>query len=215
MKLKRPSPSMAVATTALVFAMTGTGVAAVTFAQNAGAVDGKSAVADGASRSDAAGRLVATKRSGSARGTIDQRYLDPRVARGSTSTFGRSFDVPDNQTLAPQALGSIPGLGSLTASCTDQNGTAGREDPSTTLVFANQSGDTVNVSRVVGNGGAAVQGLPNGTQTQFAISGSNVFELHVERRGVNYFVRGVVRQDGRNTASASCLVYGFSLATGG
>jgi hypothetical protein len=214
MQIKRPSPSMAVAVTALVFAMTGTGVAAVNFAQNAGAVDGKSAVADGASRSVAAGRLVAAQRSGAGKGTINQRYLDPRLARGATSTFGKSFQVQDNQTLAPEPIGSIPGLGALTASCTDQNGAAGKEDPATTLVFANQSGDTVNVSRVVGQTDPTVEALGNGVQTQFAIPGSNMFELHVERKGVNYFVRGVVRQDGRNTDNASCLVYGFSLATG-
>ena len=48
MKLKLPSPAMVVALIALAVAMSGSAVAAVTFARNAGAVDGKSAVADGA-----------------------------------------------------------------------------------------------------------------------------------------------------------------------
>ena len=215
MNISRPSPSMVVSIIALVFAMTGTGIAAVNFATNAGAVDGKSAVADGASRSVAAGRLVATQRSGDEKGRIASRYLDPDLARGATSVFGKAYQVADNQTLAPEALGSIPGLGQLTASCTDQNGTAGKEDPGTTLVFATQSGDAVNFSRTIGSTAPEIGALATGAQHQFSIGGSSTFELHVERKGTNYFVKGVVRQDGRNTDNASCLVYGFSLATSG
>lgn len=206
---------MCVAIAALVMATTGTAFAAVNFATNAGAVDGKSAVADGASTKAAAGRLVATRRTGSARGTIAAKYLDPGLARGVNTVFGRSLEVADNQVLAPVALGGIPGLGTLTTSCFDQAEAPNVEDPASRLVFANSSGDAVNVSRTVGNGGALVTALPNGAVTTFDIAGSNTFELHVERRGVNYFVRGVVRQDGRGTSSASCLAYGFALATAG
>jgi hypothetical protein len=206
---------MVVAFAALVMATTGTAFAAVNFARNAGAVDGKSAVADGAARKDAAGRLVATQRRGANRGTIAAKYIDPGIARGVNTTFGRSFEVADNQTLAPVALGGIPGLGTLTSSCVDQSEAPGTEDPASRLVFANQSGEAVNVSRTVGNGNALVTAIPNGAVTDFTIGGSNTFELHIERRGVNYFVRGVVRQDGRGSAAASCLVYGFALATAG
>lgn len=206
---------MVVAFAALVLATTSTAFAAVNFAKNAGAVDGKSAVADGASRKAAAARLVATRKSGSERGTISSRYLDPDLARGRTTTFGRSFQVADNQVLAPVTLGGIPGLGTLTASCFDQNKDVGKEDPATKLVFANQSGEAVNVSRTIGNGGALVAAIPNAAVTDFEIGGSNTFELHIERKGTNYFVRGVVRQDGRGSAAASCLVYGFALATSG
>lgn len=215
LKPRRPSPAMAVALVALVMATTGSAVAAVNFARNAGAVDGKSAVAHGASRKAAAGRLVATQRSGEQRGRIDQRYLDARLARAQTSTFGRSFEVADNQTLAPVAIGGIPGLGTLTASCLDQNAAAGNEDPATTLAFSNQSGAAVNVARSIGGSNPLVTALTNGTQTAWTINGSNTFELHIERKGVNYLARGVVRQDGRGTSAASCLVYGFSLATRG
>lgn len=213
-KLHVPSPSMVVALIALVLAMTGSAVAAVTYARNAGAVDGKSAVAHGASLKSAAGRLVATKRTGSEAGRIDQRYLDRNLARGRTSNFGRAFDVPDNQTLAPVPIGSIPGLGTLTASCTDQNQAPGAEDPSTTLVFSNTSGQPINVARTVGGNNPLVTALTAGAQTTWTIAGSNTFELHLERKGVNYLARGVVRQDGRGTNAATCLVYGFSLATG-
>lgn len=214
-KLKRPSPAMVVAITALVMASTGSAVAAIDFARNAGAVDGKSAVADGALRKAAAGRLVATQRKGADRGQIATKYLDlDGYAKGATSTFGRTFQVPDNQQLAPEPIGTVPGLGTLTASCLDQNATSLKEDPATTLVFTNSSGDAVNVSRTIGNTDPLVTALVTGTQTAFSITGSNTFSLHVERKGVNYLVQGVVRQDGRGTDNASCLVYGFSLATG-
>ena len=61
MKLKRPSPAMVVAVLALVMSMTGGAIAAVNFAQNAGHVDGFSAVkASKAGKQKAAGKLVAT-----------------------------------------------------------------------------------------------------------------------------------------------------------
>jgi hypothetical protein len=206
---------MAVAFLALVLALSGTAFAAVNYARNAGAVNGKHAVGSGVSLSRAAGKLVTTQRRGAGRGTIAQRYLDTSgLARGQTSTFGKYLQVPDNQTLAPEQIGVLPGLGTLTGSCFDQNATAGREDPATKLVFINQSGDPVNVSRSVGSGTPLVATLANGTQTEWTIGGSNTFELHIERRGVNYFVRGVVRQDGANTSNATCLFYGFSLAIG-
>src|SRR5215217_8895253 len=105
MKLRRPSPALVVAIVALVMATTGTAVAAVNYAANAGAVDGKSAVASGATTRQAAGRLVATQRSGAQRGRIAAKYLDlSGVARGATATFGRSFSVIDNQALAPVAI---------------------------------------------------------------------------------------------------------------
>jgi hypothetical protein len=213
MRLRRPSPSLVISFIALFAALTGTAFAAVNFATNAGAVDGKSAVADGASRDAAAGRLVATRRSGSEKGTIASRYLDPSLAKGQTATFGKYLAVADNQTLAPEAIGTVPGLGSLTAQCFDQNAVAGNEDPATRVAFANQSGEIVNFSRTVGNTDPVVSALANNVQDTFTIGGSNTFELHIERKGINYFVRGVVRQDGRGTANANCLIYGFSLAT--
>ena len=212
-KPKRPSPAMIVAICALVMASTGSAIAAVDFARNAGAVDGKSAVASGATIRQATGRLVATQRTGPGAGRIASKYLDlTGYARGTTSTFGKSIPVADNQALVPEGLGSVPGLGTLTASCADQDATTGREDPSTTLVFLNQSGDAVNLARSVGGGNPAVGSLVNNAQSVFTISGSSTFELHVERKGVNYLVHGVVRQDGRGTDNASCLFYGFTEA---
>jgi hypothetical protein len=216
MKLRIPSPAMGVALAALFVALTGTAFAAINYATNAGAVDGKSAVADGASRSAAAGRLVATQRSGDAKGTIASKYLDLRsYARGATSTFGKSFDVADNATGAVTPIGTIPGVGTLTAQCLDQNAKAGVEDPATTVTFANGSGDNVNLARTIGSEAPFVSLLANATQHAFTINGSNTFQLHLERKGVNYLATGVVRQDGRNTPTASCLIYGFSLTVAG
>ena len=191
-KLKRPSPAMVVALIALVMASTGSAVAAVSFATNSGAVDGKSAVSDGVLTTKAAGRLVATQRTGSDRGQINAKYLDlDGFAKGSTSAFGRAFEVPDNQTLAPEPIGGIPGLGTLTASCFDQQTRAGSEDPATRVIFANQSGVPINLSRTIGNGEPFVGALLNGTQNEFVIGGSSTFELHIERAGTNYFVQGL------------------------
>ncbi|HWI22303.1 MAG TPA: hypothetical protein VNT22_06775 [Baekduia sp.] len=202
MRVPKPSAAMIVAVIAMVFAMTGAGVAAI----NATSVDGVSAVKSGASAKRAAGKLVTTQRRGNGKGTIAARYLNPGT------TFGKTFQVEDNRVLSPVAIGGISGLGTLTASCYDQNQVAGNEDPATQVVFGNTSGTTVGISRSVGVNGPTVGTVPNGAQSSFTIGGSNTFELHIQRANVNYFVRGVVRQDGRGSAAASCVVYGFSLA---
>lgn len=216
MKIKRPSPSMAVAFLALVLAMSGTAFAAVNYARNAGAVDGKSAVGSGSSLKRAAGKLVTTQRHGSGKGKIAQKYLDiksvPGFARGVTGKFGKWIPVQDNQSLAPETIGVVFGLGTLTASCVDQNSTPGKEDPATRLIFTNQSGSDANVARTVGNGKPAVAVLPNAAQDGWTINGSNTFELLIERNGATYYVKGAVRQQGANTADASCTFYGLSIA---
>ena len=212
MKLKLPSPAMVVALIALAVAMSGSAVAAVTFARNAGAVDGKSAVADGASLKIAAGRLVATQRKGAGKGTIAQKYLDlGGLAHGSTSTFGKAIPLPDQQTIAPAGIGDVPGLGNLSATCQDENNAVGKIDPATTITFANTSGDTVNFARTVNYSGTVIAPMANTTTQSFKISGSQPFTMHIERAGTNYVVNGVVRQDGRNAASAQCVVYGVAL----
>jgi hypothetical protein len=212
-RLKAPSPSMVVSVVALVFAATGSAVAAVDFARNAGAVDGKSAVSSSATRSHAAGRLVATAGKGPLKGRIPSKFLDlGGTVRGAAASFGRALPLGDNQTLAPINIGSVPEIGSVTAACADENGKAGLVDPSATLTFANTSGDAVNLSRSVDNQPATVTVLLNNTVDSFKISGSKPFELHMERKGTNYVVNGVFRQDGRNTPSANCLIYGYSIA---
>ena len=216
MKISRPQPATIISIAALVMASSGSAVAAVSFARNAGAVDHKSAAGSGATLSHAAGKLITTQAHGAAKGKIAGKYLDTSgLARGTTSTFGQAFQVVDNATSVPTQIGGIPGLGPLTATCVDQNAQVGNEDPQTTITFANTSGDVVNQSRQIGGSNPTVDAVLNGTQSSFNINGSSTFELHLERRGSNYFVHGVVRQDGRGTNAASCLVYGMAIAVAG
>ena len=58
---------------------------------------------------------------------------------------------------------------------------------------------------------AGVSAVPNGTVAQLVIGGSNTFAYHVEHRGRNLLVNGVVRQDGRGSGVATCLVWGTVL----
>jgi hypothetical protein len=212
MKISRPQPATIISIVALVMASTGSAIAAVDFARNAGAVDHRSATGSGATLSHAAGKLITTQAKGANKGKIAQKYLDVGgLARGNTSTFGQSVPVPDNSASVPTQIGGIPGLGPLTATCADQDNTVGQGDPQTTVTFSNTSGDIVNQSRTIGGGNPAIGAVATGTQSQFTINGSSTFELHLQRKGTNYFVRGVVRQDARGTSAAACVVYGFAL----
>ena len=202
---------MVVACLALFVALGGTSIAAVNFARNAGAVDGKSAVASSATLNRAAGKLVATASRGPDKGRIPGKFL---ADVPTTSTFGRAYDVVDNATGAPTPIGGATGIGTISASCIDENGAAGVEDPKSTISIANSSGEAINVARRIGGGNASVTPQPNGTVTSVEISGSNTFTFHIERRGVNLLVDGVVRQDGRGTNTASCLVYGTVVQVG-
>jgi hypothetical protein len=216
MKISRPQPATIISIIALVMATTGSAVAAVSFARNAGHVNGIKAVRSGATTKHAAGKLIATQRTGPGKGKIAQKYLDVSgLAGGSTSTFGQAVPVPDNASSVATQIGGIPGLGPLTATCADQDKTVGKADPQTTIVFQNTSGDIVNQSRTIGGGNPAIGPVAVNTQSSFTINASNTFELHLERKGSNYFVRGVVRQDGKGTPAATCLIYGFSLAVAG
>ena len=210
MRVKRPSPSMVVSCIALVMASTGTAVAAVNYAANAGKVDGKDAVHAGAKLSQAAGDVVATNRSGPDKGRIPGKFLAD-VMRGGADSFSRPAEVQDNAADVPTAISSIPGLGTLSASCFDQNRQPSNEDPATTLTFANQSGVPVNVAQQIGGANPSVAAQLTNTTSQFTVGGSNTFRLHIEKQGTNYVVEGVVRQDGRGTNAASCLVYGYAL----
>lgn len=209
---RRPSPSLVVSIIALVFSLAGTSVAAINYARNAGAVDHKSATGATSSKARAAGKLVATAGAGPLKGEIPARFLQlSGLMRGSKSTFHQSLPVNDNVGGAPVVIGGIPGLGSLTAACDDQNAKAGIENPEVRLAFANTSGQTLNIARSVANAAPVIVGLATGTQDTFTIGGSNVFRDHVELNGSNYVVEGVVRQDGVNTADGTCQVYGYAL----
>lgn len=210
MRPRTPSPSLVISIIALVMATTGTAVAAVSYATNAGKVDGKSAVASSSSLKRAAGKLVATNRTGTDRGKIPGKFL-AGVVRGQSQQFGRLIEVADNANGVPQAVAAAPGLGTMTVACNDQNPRAGVEDPLMQISFANGSGATVNVGRRAGNGEGTVTLLQPGAVDSFVVGGSQMFDVHVERNLQNLRVEGVIRQDGRGTGAAACLVYGFGI----
>jgi len=203
---------MVVASIALFVALGGTSIAAVSFARNAGKVDGKDAVSYSATTSRAAGNLVATASSGPNKGRLNPKFL---AGVPTNQTWGVPAEVSDNATGAPIPLASVPGLGTLTGTCADQTDRPGVEDPITTISFANQSGENINLARRLGNGDGAVQSLPNGVVAPITIGGSNTFEYHIQRGAVNALVSGVVRQDGRGTPTATCLLWGAVVVAGG
>ena len=208
-KLAKPSASTVIALSALGYAMTGSAAAVVNFARNAGAVDGKSAVSAGVKPATAAGKLVATRRVGTQAGTIPIQYLDP--ATGRSQQFGQATEVIDNGGTVPFTIASIPGFGTLQATCGDQNNTAGKEDPTTTISFVNTSGAAVNFARTLGGGAAGatqVLGLVPNQAAQFAVNGSNTYVISLNKAGTTVLINGVVRQDGAGTAAASCVNWG-------
>jgi hypothetical protein len=195
---------MVVAIIALVVASTGTAVAAVNYAKRAGKVDGKSAVGPKASKNRAAGKLVATRRSGVSEGQIPNKFLGqvPYV-----TTFGRYAEVIDNAAGGDATL-NVSDLGPLTAACNDQANQPGNEDPTSTISYTNTTAGSVQLARSVGNQQASVISLPAGARESFTINGSNVFRVHSEINGVNVVFEGQARQDGRGTPTGSCLVAG-------
>ncbi len=207
-KLSRPSPAMVVASVALFVSLGGTSVAAVSFARNAGKVDGKDAVRSGTSLKKAAGDLVATNRSGPDKGQIPAKFL---ADVPTTQAFGRAFEVADNATGAQEVFGGAEGVGTLTANCADQNPQPGIEDPISTVTFSNTSGAPINLTQRKGIENAVIQPLAAGTVATLTVGGSNTFEYQIQRGSTNLLINGTVRQDGRGQAAAFCLVYGTIL----
>lgn len=211
--MRRPSPSLVVSIVAVVLAAAGTSVAAVNFARNAGAVDGKSATGAASSQRRAAGKLVATAGGGPLRGKVPSRFLDlSGVVAGRKATFAQGVEVADNATSAPVGLGGLPGLGLATFTCGDQAAATGTEDPTVTVTFANTSGQTLNFQRTVGTTNPLVTTIPPGTQATFTITNSNTFVLYAQTGSTHYVMNGNVREDGRGTAAAACAVWGYALA---
>jgi hypothetical protein len=204
MRITRPSPGTVIGTIALVMATTGTAVAAVDFARNAGAVDGLSAVGAGSSNNHAAGRLVATARGGSNKGQIPNKFV---ADVAEVQPFAAAFEVQDNQQGATVDL-STTGFGKFSASCQDQANTAGTEDPRTVLSFTNTSGGPMNIARRVGTGDGNIVLLQNGTVDSFTINSSNTYDIHLQQAGIQVIIDGAVRQDRQNPATGACAVWG-------
>ena len=204
MRFRKPSPAMVVAIAALVMAGTGSAIAAVNYAKRAGAVDGKSAVKAAASKNRAAGKLVATRRSGRSEGKIPNKFLGQVPY---ATTFGRYAEVIDNAAGGDVTLNASR-LGTLSAACNDQAGAGGTEDPTSTISYTNTTPVAVQFARYVGNQQAVVVSVPAGARESFTINGSNTFRVHAEYAGVNVVYEGQARQDGRGTPAGSCLVAG-------
>ena len=203
MRIRKPSPSLVISIIALVMASTGSAVAAVSFARNAGAVDHRSAVGASSSLSHAAGRLVATASGGSHKGQVPAKFI--ANVPGST-TFGNYAAVPDNANGASQTVNANT-LGTLTATCSDQDARTGTLDPTTTLTFQS-GGATVNFARQVGGANPTLVSMAPTTTQSITINGSNTFHVQAESFGTVIVYDGQVRQDGRGTSAANCLVAG-------
>ena len=203
MRIRRPSPAMVVAIVALVMSTAGTSIAAVSFATNAGKVDGLDAVRAG-SPDRAAGRLIATARTGIRKGTIPNYHLS---GVPHSDTFGELFQVPDNQTGGQVTLDESE-LGRFSAQCSDENSTAGNENPTGTITLTNTTTIPVNFARHVGSGGPASGVLQPNAAHSFAIGGANTFRVHAELFRVNVVYEGFVRQVNQGTAEAQCLIVG-------
>jgi hypothetical protein len=205
MKIRTPSPAMTVACIALFVALGGTAIAAVDYATNAGAVDGKSAVASDARAPQAAGNLVATAPKGTDRGRIPARFLAGVV---QASAFGKALDVTDNTTGTNATLASVPGIGKLTATCQDQSDRVTVEDPATVIALTNKSGAAIALAKQLGGNNANVLEQANETVQMLIVTGSNTFRMSAQTRRTTILIDGVLRQDGRGTPDASCRFYG-------
>src|SRR3712207_4908323 len=178
MFIRKPSPAMVVACTALFISLGGSGYAAVNFARNAGRVDGRDAVGPGASLKRAAGNLVATNRRGAQRGRIPRRFL---AGVPVMTSFGRFLEVTDNNTGAPVVLLGRDGFGTVTVACNDQALVPGVENPFITVAIANESGGPLNLARRQGSGEPAVVEFANGTLQTFTVVGQNTIEVILGR----------------------------------
>lgn len=217
MKLKRPSPSMVVAVIALVMSMTGGAIAAVNYATNAGAVDGKSAVKASSSLKKAANKLVATNGSGqipfkflagaASAGNVER--LSGLVARGRNSVDLTA--VEDNLTTTAKTLIDLE-LGNFQVSCYDQANAAGTENAATRITVTNHSGQALNLSRRVGTAVPVITNIPNGTADTFDVGKENTFEVHLQGAPAKtVLLQGTVRAVNEATPDSACAVWATAI----
>ena len=218
MKLRLPSPAMVVAVIALVVALSGTAIAAVNYAQNAGAVDGKSAVGAKASLREAAGKLVATSTGGSGKGRIPARFVDG-VMRGGTTTLSKYLRTTDNQAGRLTPLIIISGIGRFDAQCDDVDPTPGTQTTRTSINFTASVSAGVNVSRLLGRDiGASeppqVFNAPKGQPVSILASADGLFEVIMESKGRSVLITGAARTDNGPGPQAACLIWGTAFRVG-
>lgn len=206
---------MVVALIALFVASSGTAVAVVSYARNAGAVDGKSAVSASSSLTRAGGKLVATATTGRNRGRIPNRFVSG-VMRGGATSLTRYLRVVDNAEGPVVALAIIPRIGRIDAQCRDQDPTPGVESTQTVITFTAADPGGVNVSRLLGRD---IESARNAVVTTALVDqplpilsfADSLFQLVLQARDRTVFVNGASRSDANLTADARCLIFGIAL----
>jgi hypothetical protein len=217
-KLRLPSPAMVVAVIALIVALSGTAIAAVDFARNSGAVDGKSAVGAKATLREAAGKLVATSTGGSGKGRIPARFVDG-VMRGGTMTLSKYLRTTDNQAGRLTPLLIVPGIGRFDAQCDDVDPTPGTQTTRTSINFIASPSAGVNVSRLLGRdigGGQRPQvfSAPKGQPVSILASADGLFEVIMQAKSRSVLITGAARTDNAPGPQAACLIWGTAFRVG-
>ncbi|HWC26891.1 MAG TPA: hypothetical protein VG474_09930 [Solirubrobacteraceae bacterium] len=210
-----PSPAMVVALIALFVACSGTAVAVVGYARNAGAVDGKSAVSASYPVKRAGGKLVATASAGPAKGRIPDRFV-AGVMRGGATSLTRYLRVVDNLGGPVVPLAIIPKIGRLDAQCRDQNPAPGVESTQTVITFTAADPRGVNVSRLLGRDiesarNAIVFTALKDQPVEILSFADNLFQLVLQARDRTVFINGASRSDANRSADAACLIFGIGL----
>lgn len=206
---------MVVALIALFVALSGTAVAVVGYARNAGAVDGKSAIAASASLDRAAGKLVATASAGPNRGRVPDKFVSG-VMRGGATSLTRYLRVVDNAEGPVVPMAIIPRIGRLDAQCRDQDPTPGIESTQTVITFTASDPGGVNVSRLLGRDiesarNAVVFTALKDEPVPILSFADSLFQLVLQARDRTVFVNGASRSDANRTADAKCLIFGIGL----
>jgi len=216
MKLGLPSPAMVVAVIALVVALSGTAIAAVDFAANAGAVDGRSAVGPRAALRHAAGKLVATARSGKEQGRIPARFLGG-VMHGSSRNISAYIHTVDNQPGRPKKLLALPGIGRLDAQCGDVDPAVGTATTRTSIEFTASAWIGVNVSRLLGRDIGAgrrpdVFTAPRNQPVPIIASADGLFLAMLQAKAGSVLIMGAARTDSAPGPKAACLIWGTAFS---
>ncbi len=218
MRRRMPSPAMVVALIALVVALSGTAVAAVDFARNAGAVDGHSAVSASSSLKHAAGKLVATATAGPGKGRLPGRFVQDVMRGGSTSLtqYIRAVDNSDGRVVL---LATFPGIGRLEAQCRDQDPAPDIKSTQTLVTFTASDERGVNVSRLLGSDiGSSRQGVvftaAKDEQVPIMQFADSLFQVTLQARDRTVFLTGAARPDLNRTAAAACLIFGVGFRVG-
>lgn len=218
MRRRMPSPAMVVALIALVVALSGTAVAAVDFARNAGAVDGHSAVSASVSLKRSAGKLVATATAGPGKGRLPGRFVED-VMRGGSTSLSKYIRAVDNQDGPVVPLAIIPGIGRLDAQCRDQDPTPDIKSTQTLVTFTASDERGVNVSRLLGSDiGSSREGVvftaPKDQPVPIMQFADSLFQVTLQARDRTVFLTGAARPDLNRTAAAACLIFGVGFRVG-